>query len=169
MNPASEDMVIRPMQRSDVARAVEIAASLAHAPHWPSGAYWAALDATASPRRIALVAERLLTVEPGSMASAQVSVLVGFAVASVIPTQAEIETIAVAAEEQRRGTGGRLLRALLDELRPMGVTEVLLEARASNQPALRLYTALGFRQTGVRPRYYDDPQEDAVLMVLQDL
>jgi ribosomal-protein-alanine acetyltransferase len=103
------------------------------------------------------------------MASAQVSVLVGFAVASVIPTQAEIETIAVAAEEQRRGTGGRLLRALLDELRPMGVTEVLLEARASNQPALRLYTALGFRQTGVRPRYYDDPQEDAVLMVLQDL
>jgi ribosomal-protein-alanine N-acetyltransferase len=96
-------------------------------------------------------------------------VLVGFAVASVIPPQAEIETIAVAAEEQRGGIGGQLLRALLGELRRVGVTEILLEARVSNQPALRLYAAAGFRQTGVRPRYYADPQEDAVLMALRNL
>ena len=162
------DVVIRPMRVTDVERAVEIAASLTHAPHWPPEAYETALDPTASPRRVALVAERLLTVEPGATAP-QVCRLVGFAVASLIPPQAEIETISVVVEEQRRGTGGQLLRALQGELRTVGVTEALLEARVSNQPALRLYAALGFRQTGGRPRYYADPQEDAVLMALQVL
>jgi ribosomal-protein-alanine N-acetyltransferase len=47
------------------------------------------------------------------------------------------------------------------------MTEVILEARASNQPALRLYRALGFVETGRRPRYYADPIEDAVLLRLQ--
>jgi ribosomal-protein-alanine acetyltransferase len=159
-------VIIRPMRKTDVARAVEIAGRLPHAPHWPPEAYRTALDATASLRRIALVAERPPSpaAEPGAALA-----LVGFAVASVIAPQAEIETIAVAAEEQRRGTGGQLLRALLGELRTAGVKEILLEARASNQAALRLYAAVGFRQTGVRPRYYADPQEDAVLMALQDL
>jgi len=93
--------------------------------------------------------------------------VLGFAVASVVGPQAELETIAVAAGEQRRGVGRRLFLALLEELRRAEVREVLLEARASNHPALELYRALGFAATGRRPRYYDDPVEDAVLMELR--
>ena len=91
----------------------------------------------------------------------------GFAVAALLPPQAELETIAVAAEGQRRGVGGRLFAELLALLRAEQVTEVILEVRASNQAALGLYQALGFLESGRRTSYYADPHEDAVLMGLR--
>jgi ribosomal-protein-alanine N-acetyltransferase len=81
--------------------------------------------------------------------------------------QAELETIAVAAPSQRQGVGRQLWAAMARELRLAGVREVRLEVRASNRPAIGLYRALGFAETGRRPRYYADPAEDAVLMDLQ--
>jgi ribosomal protein S18 acetylase RimI-like enzyme len=47
------------------------------------------------------------------------------------------------------------------------VREVLLEVRASNQRARDFYRSLGWNETGIRPRYYADPEEDAVLMSLK--
>jgi ribosomal-protein-alanine acetyltransferase len=143
------------MTEADLPQAMEIARGLPEAPHWPEAAYRAALDPDGQPRRTALVAEDA----PGRVA--------GFAVACRVGEEAELELICVAAREQRRGIGRRLLRALIEDLKRNGVTKVQLEARASNRAALGLYAALGFEQTGVRPRYYDDPQEDAVLMVLR--
>ena len=72
--------------------------------------------------------------------------------------------IAVAAASQRRGIAGRLFAALQQEFCAAGVTQVVLEVRASNHPALALYRRLGFTQTGRRPRYYAEPVEDALLM-----
>jgi ribosomal-protein-alanine N-acetyltransferase len=92
--------------------------------------------------------------------------LVGFAVALLLPPEAELEMIAVAAEAQRRGLAGELFRTLAEGLREESISEVILEVRASNLPALALYRALGFRQTGCRPHYYADPIEDALLMNL---
>jgi ribosomal-protein-alanine N-acetyltransferase len=135
---------------------MEIAESLPEAPQWPVSAYRAALDPLNTPRRIALVAE-----EP------ETGALAGFAVASLPAPEAELETIAVAREGQRRGVGGRLLRAMVEELRTEQVTEVILEVRASNRAALGFYRAQGFVETGRRPRYYADPQEDAVLLGLR--
>ena len=93
--------------------------------------------------------------------------VVGFAVASLVAPEAELETMGVASEGQRRGVGARLLQALVEELRAERVTELMLEVRASNCGALAFYRALGFRETGRRPRYYADPEEDAVLMGLR--
>jgi ribosomal protein S18 acetylase RimI-like enzyme len=59
-----------------------------------------------------------------------------------------------------------LFAALAAELALAGVTEVILEVRASNFPAVALYGTLGFTETGRRPRYYADPIEDAVLMTV---
>ncbi len=147
---------IRPMSAADLERVVEIAASLREAPQWSPSVYGAALDPSNAPRRIVLVA-----VDRASDAA------VGFLVASVVVPEAELETIAVARQGQRRGVGARLLRSLVDELRPEQVTELLLEVRASNRAALAFYRALGFQQTRSRARYYADPEEDAVLMVLR--
>ena len=72
----------------------------------------------------------------------------------------------MAAESQRRGLGRRLFHALAAELRAAGVTELVLEVRASNRPALGFYRSLGFARTGLRRGYYADPVEDAVLMRL---
>lgn len=92
--------------------------------------------------------------------------IVGFAVAGLVAPEAELETIAVSAKAQRQGVGALLLRALAEELRTERVTGLILEVRASNRAALGFYRAQGFIETGRRPRYYADPEEDAVLMGL---
>lgn len=147
---------IRSMIPADLDRVLEIAGGLKQAPQWPRSAYLAALDPEGAPPRIALVAE-----EPAPPAA-----VAGFAVAGLLLPQAELEIIAVASEAQRRGLAGQLFQALAAELARAGVSEIILEARASNQPALGLYQRLGFTEAGRRPGYYHDPLEDAVLMRL---
>jgi ribosomal-protein-alanine N-acetyltransferase len=93
--------------------------------------------------------------------------VVGFAVASLTPPQAELEIIGVAPAVQRRGRARQIFGELAAELGAAQVAEVYLEVRASNQPALELYRRLGFMVAGRRPRYYHDPIEDAVLMRLR--
>jgi [ribosomal protein S18]-alanine N-acetyltransferase len=146
---------IRRMSAADLDRVVEIAGSLRHAPHWPLASYAAAITPEHSPRRIALVA-----VETDCAAVA------GFLVASLLPPEAELETFGVAESLQRHGIGGRLLSALVRELDVARVSTLNLEVRASNGSARGFYQAAGFTQAGVRPRYYTDPVEDAVLLRL---
>jgi [ribosomal protein S18]-alanine N-acetyltransferase len=156
MKASAGNIQIRRMAAEDLPRVTEIAATLPDAPHWTDAAYTTAMNSEATPRRIALVAAKAHEGRP-----------LGFAVASLLPPQAEMETIAVVAESQRSGLGGGLLAALVDELGAAGVTELLLEVRASNQVALRFYRAHGFVETGRRLGYYSDPVEDAVLMQVQ--
>jgi ribosomal protein S18 acetylase RimI-like enzyme len=144
------------------------------------------LDPERSPLRIALVAEEIADLsapqgwnadanlgEPGGEAEVQglrtqlstvAGPIAGFAIATLLPPQAELETIAVALKSQRRGLGRQLFAALAAELRRAQILDVILEARASNRAALGLYRSLGFRESGRRARYYADPIEDAVLM-----
>ncbi len=144
------------MTAADLDRAIEIERSLQQAPHWPHSAWIAALDPLSSPHRLALVVEDSST-----------NSISGFAVASLLPPQAELELIAVAPEFQRRGLARFLFAAIAQELKSAQVTDVSLEVRASNHPALALYRHLGFVQTTLRPRYYADPVEDAVLLLLR--
>lgn len=77
---------------------------------------------------------------------------------------ADVQTIAVAAEYRGRGFGKVLFTALLDEARRRGVHEVFLEVRADNPVAQAMYTAAGFEQIAVRPRYYQPDGVDAWVM-----
>jgi ribosomal-protein-alanine N-acetyltransferase len=147
---------VRRMRAADLGRVLAIAEGLAEAPRWPASAYSAAIDAENRPLRITLVAE---TGEPGIPA--------GFLTASLVPPEAELETIAVDAEAQRRGVGSLLLRALAEELGARQIATLNLEVRASNRAAIGLYRAQGFVEAGRRRRYYSDPEEDAVLMSLK--
>ena len=155
MNGATEGVPIRPMTEADLAGVMAIAASLPDATHWPESAYRVALNPESSPRRIALVA-----------AGPQFGEIRGFAVASLLPPQAELETVAVEPRSQRRGLGRLLFDELVSRLRAGGASEIDLEVRASNRPALSFYRSLGFVRTGLRRGYYADPVEDAVLMRL---
>ncbi|MGA2886623.1 MAG: ribosomal protein S18-alanine N-acetyltransferase [Terracidiphilus sp.] len=156
MNLSSAAVRVRRMKLADLDRVIEIAESLREAPQWPRSAYLTALDPEATPRRIALVAEDSVS-----------SAVVGFTVASLLPPQAELETIAVAQAAQRRGLARRLFTTLSAELNSAQVAQINLEVRASNLPALGLYRLLGFAETGHRTHYYHDPVEDAVLMRLR--
>lgn len=82
----------------------------------------------------------------------------------VIADELHINTIAVGANRRRRGLASSLMRFVLDEARREGVRRATLEVRRSNEPAQRLYAALGFRLAGVRPGYYTHPHEDALIL-----
>jgi ribosomal-protein-alanine N-acetyltransferase len=93
--------------------------------------------------------------------------VLGFAVASLLAPQSELESIAVAKDSQRRGLARQLFAGLVRNLASQEISEVILEVRASNHPALQLYRALGFAETARRARYYADPVEDAILLSLR--
>lgn len=82
---------------------------------------------------------------------------------------AHIVTIAVRPECRRQGIGEVLLVAAIETAIRERQDEVTLEYRISSDAARALYEKYGFRQVGVRAKYYSDTQEDAVLMTTPEL
>jgi ribosomal-protein-alanine N-acetyltransferase len=78
--------------------------------------------------------------------------------------EAHVTTFAVLPDWRRRGVGGRLMLALMELSAQVGAHVLTLEVRLSNIPARTLYQRFGFRPVGVRPRYYSDNGEDALIM-----
>ncbi|MCC7193959.1 MAG: tRNA (adenosine(37)-N6)-threonylcarbamoyltransferase complex dimerization subunit type 1 TsaB [Gemmatimonadaceae bacterium] len=98
-----------------------------------------------------LVAERA-----GSMA--------GFVIVLAAADEAEIANLAVAPAGRRQGAGGALVAAALAEAARLGARRAFLEVRESNAAAQALYRRVGFDEVGRRHRYYDMPDEDAIVM-----
>ena len=83
--------------------------------------------------------------------------------------EAHITTFAVHPEWRRQGIGQRLLLAFLDIAVDRSAHEATLEVRLSNLAARRLYEKYGFRPVGLRPNYYSDDREDALIMTTEPL
>jgi len=83
--------------------------------------------------------------------------------------EAHVTTFAVLPAYRRRGIGGRLLSEVIELAADLGASVVTLEVRLSNSAARRLYQQFGFRPVGVRPRYYSDNGEDALIMTTERL
>jgi [ribosomal protein S18]-alanine N-acetyltransferase len=83
--------------------------------------------------------------------------------------EAHVTTFAVLPAWRRQGLGSRLMLAIMDLAAEMGAGVATLEVRLSNLPARRLYERFGFRPVGVRPRYYTDNGEDALIMTSEEL
>jgi [ribosomal protein S18]-alanine N-acetyltransferase len=88
--------------------------------------------------------------------------LAGYIVCSRYDTVWHVMNVAVDPDRRRRGIASALIQALLDRIGDDA--QVTLEVRRSNAGALILYERFGFRSAGVRPRYYADNGEDAVIM-----
>jgi ribosomal-protein-alanine N-acetyltransferase len=78
--------------------------------------------------------------------------------------EAHITTFAVLPAWRRHGLGARLLLEVLKLATGLGASVATLEVRLSNIAARQLYQKFGFRPAGVRPRYYSDNGEDALIM-----
>jgi ribosomal-protein-alanine N-acetyltransferase len=95
--------------------------------------------------------------------------IVGFAGIWLLVDEAHVTTFATRRAWRRQGIGERLLLALLDLAIARGAHEATLEVRPSNAPARRLYEKYGFKNVGVRTRYYSDNNEDALIMTTDSL
>lgn len=90
--------------------------------------------------------------------------IVAYCAGWVIFDELHINNLAVHPDWRRRGIGSRLIEYALAEAAREGAVRATLEVRASNTAARQLYERAGFTQAGVRPRYYRDPEEDALIL-----
>ncbi|MBD5403225.1 ribosomal protein S18-alanine N-acetyltransferase [bacterium] len=90
--------------------------------------------------------------------------LVGYAGCWHILDEAHITNIAISADHRRKKYGEALLRKIIDDCYTEMIKYITLEVRVSNNPAIGLYTKYGFSSFGTRKGYYQDNNEDALIM-----
>jgi len=90
--------------------------------------------------------------------------VVGYVGSQSVLGAADMMNIAVHPDWRRQGVAGKLILALIAGLQERNVCSLMLEVRASNDPARLLYEKLGFQQAGRRPGYYRNPREDALIL-----
>lgn len=177
------------MTMADVPRVVEIE-RLAYPSTWPPSAYRKELQDNRWAHYIVLrdkhIAEERATVPPQEVEkprknrlfplsllpsrpsiitpSPELDSIIGFAGLWLMVDEAHVTTIATHPGFRRLGLGELLLVSLIDIAYSIGAKWVTLEARVSNYKAQNLYRKYGFREAGIRHRYYSDNQEDAVIM-----
>ena len=89
--------------------------------------------------------------------------IVGLCGVQNISGEGEITNVSVARDCRGEGIGYKMVKQLLERGVGIGVKDYTLEVRASNESAIRLYEKLGFKSEGVRPGFYDEPKDDAVI------
>ena len=140
--------MIRPATIDDVPTLMALEMHSVTAAHWSAEQYRAIFSPSGAPR-IALVLE-------------DAGFIQGFLVARAVDHEWELENIAMAGPARGRGLGTRLLGEFLSRARSRGATAVFLEVRQSNSAARHLYEKWAFRESGLRPAYYRNPDEAAI-------
>jgi len=82
----------------------------------------------------------------------------------IILDEAHITNIAIDPKHQKHGLGSQLLMHMIKQAEAEGAKQMTLEVRESNLAALKLYRKFGFIECGIRKKYYEDNQEDALIM-----
>ena len=162
--PSLQGLVIRAMKAADVAAVLKLEQETPAAPHWSPTAYEAcAGEQAGSLKHFGIVAEWA-----GEIAGFAVVRHLTVLTRGGLPAEneCELESIVVAGRLRRRGIAAQLLETAIAEAAARGASALTLEVRESNQAALALYQAAGFRAEGRRAAYYVEPMEDAVLMSL---
>lgn len=96
----------------------------------------------------------------------QEGIIKGFAGFWLIAGEAQVTRVAVAKDERGKGLGKILTEELIAAAWAEGAEAVTLEVRKSNIAAQTVYIQTGFTISGVRPNYYEDNKEDAIIMWL---
>jgi ribosomal-protein-alanine N-acetyltransferase len=143
-------MRLREMTWTDIPVLARLDAELFAHDAWTEPTWWAEL--AARPRRDYLVA-----VADDGLIGAYAGLDLGGDVADVM-------TIAVTAAYRGSGWGDRLLAVLVERATASGASGLMLEVRADNAPARRLYARHGFEQLSVRRRYYQPGDVDALVL-----
>jgi [ribosomal protein S18]-alanine N-acetyltransferase len=142
---------VRGFRPSDAVGLASILRDAPEAANWTQASYREWMN---SPGAVAFVSE----VDGG---------VTGFIIGRQVVDEAEVLNVAVSPLARRKGQGGVLLKAALQEFRTRSVNRVYLEVRESNVAARAFYTKHGFSQTGKRLKYYRKPEEAAIVMEMR--
>ncbi len=148
---------IRSMGLEDIEQVQEID-RLSFALPWPKSSY--KFEISDNFRSRCWVVEQ----QPPDGAAARV---VAMAVIWLVIDEAHIATIAVHPDYRGLGIGRRLMDVIIANAHQEKMLSATLEVRAGNRAAQDLYTSYGFVEVGRRPRYYQDNQEDALIMTVE--
>jgi len=95
------------------------------------------------------------------------SQIIGYVCIRTILDMTHLLNFTVSPGFRRRGIGNMLLKNAIEELKHLKPgTKLTLEVRRSNIPAIKFYEEFGFKVTGSRKKYYQKPEDDAILMEL---
>ncbi len=95
--------------------------------------------------------------------------LIGYAGCWQILEEVHITNIAVSVDFRRKKIGERLLKKIIDDCYKNKAKYITLEVRVSNKPAINLYEKYGFKSLGVRKGYYQNNNEDALIMWTENI
>lgn len=154
-NPSGHDAEVHlePMRRRHLAAVLAIEAHAMHRP-WSFGTFM---------RELSLVGERTYLV------ARRDGVIVGFGGIMYVADEGHITNIAVLHEAKRSGIGTRLMLGLLFAAIDHGMVSSSLEVRAGNEAAIAMYRRFGYAPAGIRPNYYAEAGEDALVMWAHDI
>lgn len=141
-------MYIRDMQGSDIAQvnAIELQ--------------------SLSPWQISSLEQELLREHGVQYLLIDCDTIVAWVAYQIVGPEAELLKIAVIDQYRRRGLALYFLNEMNKMLRDMGVEEIFLEVRENNVPACSLYEKMGFEAIGKRQKYYQNPQDNALIYKL---
>jgi len=148
IDSSKQDLIIRPMTRSDIAQIVLLETRIFPDP-WPAAAFEEELGRD---YRVIMVAEINTT-------------LAGYAGYIIAAGEAQLTNIGVAPEFRGKSVAKLLLKNILEIGKKAGCDYIFLDVRPSNKAAINLYVKSGFIELYRRPSYYRIPPEDAIVMV----
>jgi ribosomal-protein-alanine N-acetyltransferase len=149
-----ETIKIRPMTRDDVEAVVSIEESAYGEHHWSGASFYNEISNN--------LAHYFCAVDQNDN-------LIGYSGCWQILEEAHITTIAVASAHRRKHIGEALLINIINNCRENKIKYITLEVRISNTPAIKLYEKYGFKSLGTRKAYYQDNNEDALIMWTENI
>ena len=145
---------IVPMTKDDVEAVVEIEAEAYGKHHWAKSSFYDEMSNNLAKYYVAKTLE---------------GEIVGYAGTWHIVDEGHITTIAVKKEFLRNHIGEAIIQRIINDCYKENIKYLTLEVRVSNNPAIKLYEKYGFRSLGTRKKYYQDNNEDALIMWTENI
>ncbi len=147
-------IIIKSMQKIDIENVIKIEEQAYGEHHWSKDSFYGEL------------ANKLAYYYSAFDSAGE---LVGYAGSWRVIDETHITTIAVRPDMKRKKIGEALLIKILDDCYNSEIKYITLEVRVSNEPAIKLYEKYGFKSLGLRKGYYQNNNEDALIMWTENI
>ena len=144
---------VKPMQKEDIDDVLAIEQDAFGEHHWSKSSFYDELSNN--------LANYFCIYKDNNMA--------GYAGFWHIIDEAHITSFAVKKSERRQKLGEYMMKHIIDECYKKEIKYITLEVRVSNEPAINLYEKYGFKSLGTRKNYYQDNNEDALIMWTENI